>query len=73
MTAYTRRHEAAERVAMRHWLREHGADPVMGQEPHHTQRLMIQVQRLGGDPHKLMREGCERVERQKKAEALRVS
>ena len=40
---YTRRHEAGERVAMRHWLREQGINPVMGSEPNHTELLMKQV------------------------------
>lgn len=59
----TRQHEAAERVAMRHWLRAHGIKPIMGQEPHHTERLMKQVVAAGGDPSGLMADGRAKVDR----------
>lgn len=62
MYAYTRRHQAGERVAMRHWLRKHGIDPVMGDEPEHTQRLMIQVEEAGGNSDELMTLGRARVD-----------
>jgi len=59
---YSRQHEAAERVAMRHWLAKRGIEPVMGQEPSHTQRLMIQVYKAGGDPEVLMAAGRKKVD-----------
>ena len=61
----TRQHEAAERVAMRRWLRKHGVDPVMGQEPHHTERLMKQVFAAGGNPDVLMAKGRAKVDARK--------
>lgn len=61
-TTYTRRHEAAERIAMRHWLSQHGIQPVMGDEPSHTERLMKQVVAAGGDPGPLMRQGREAID-----------
>ncbi|KKN12241.1 hypothetical protein LCGC14_1018580 [marine sediment metagenome] len=67
---FSQQHEAAERNAMRRWLRKQGLDPVtMGQEPNDTQKLMIQVQRAGGDFEKLMAEGRAKVDaRRKEAE-----
>ena len=60
---YSRQHEAAERNAMRRWLRSQGRDPVTeGQEPNDTQKLMIQVLRAGGDCDKLMAEGRAKVD-----------
>ena len=58
----TRRNEAAERVAMRHWLRHKGICPVRGQEPNHTELLMKQVFRAGGNYEALMAAGRTRVD-----------
>lgn len=67
MKPLTRQHEAAERTAMRRWLREQGIDPVaMGQEPSDTELLMKQVFHAGGDPQKLMAEGRETVDEKKR-------
>ncbi len=63
--AYSRQHEAAERVALRRWLRKHDIEPVMGNEPSHTDRLMKQVLKAGGDPHTLMAEACAKVDESK--------
>ena len=65
---YSRQHEAAERVAMRHWLAKRGIKPVVGQEPSHTQKLMIQVFRAGGDPDVLMAEGRAKVDKRRREE-----
>jgi|GEM_PF-6543291 len=54
---YSRRHQAAERTAMRRWLRTRGIAPVMGQEPSHTELLMKQVLAAGGDPGAVMAKG----------------
>lgn len=56
VTAYNRRIEAVERVALRRWLRRKGVKPVMGCEPLHTERLMKQVMAARGDPFRLMSE-----------------
>lgn len=66
MRPLTRQHEAAQRTAMRRWLRKQGIDPVMGQEPNHTELLMKQVFHAGGDPSKLMAEGCAKVDEKKR-------
>ena len=64
---FSRQHEAAERNAMRRWLRSQGRDPVtMGQEPNDTQKLMIQVLGSGGDCEKLMVEGRAKVDARRK-------
>lgn len=64
MAAYTRRHQAAERVAMRRWLAKRGVPEIVrGSEPQHTERLMRQVLHEGGDPHEIMRKARERVDR----------
>lgn len=64
---YSRQHEAAERNAMRRWLRSQGRDPVtMGQEPNDTQKLMVQVLKTGGDVGKLMAEGRAKVDTRRK-------
>jgi len=64
---YSRQHEAAERNAMRHWLRKQGHKPVTkGQEPNDTQKLMIQVLGAGGDYEKLMVEGRVKVDTRRK-------
>ena len=55
MTEFSRQHEAAERVALRRWLRRRDISPVKGEEPNHTELLMKQVMQAGGDPHELMR------------------
>jgi hypothetical protein len=62
MYQYTRQHEAAERVAMRHWLRVKGINPIMGNEPNHTELLMKQVFAAGGDPTVLMQKGRETID-----------
>ena len=53
---YTRQRQAADRVALRRWLRVRKIAPVMGNEPNHTELLMKQVHAAGGDPHALMLE-----------------
>lgn len=64
---FTRQHEAAERNAMRRWLRKHVIEPVtMGQEPNDTQKLMIQVLGAGGDVGKLMAAGRAKVDARRK-------
>jgi hypothetical protein len=67
---FTRQHEAAERVSMRHWLRKQGIQPIMGQEPSHTERLMKQVLAAGGDPEALMAKGREKVDREKACQSV---
>jgi hypothetical protein len=62
MYQYTRQHQAAERVAMRRWLRVKGIAPVMGNEPNHTELLMKQVMAAGGDPTVVMQKGRETVD-----------
>ncbi len=59
---YSRQHEAAERTVMRCWLRAQGIDPIKGQEPSHTELLMKQVFRAGGDFDALMAEGRAKVD-----------
>ncbi len=63
MKQYTRQHQSAERVAMRHWLRAHNIKPVMGQEPSHTERLMKQVIEAGGNPYQLMLIGQQTIDK----------
>jgi len=62
---YSRQHEAAERIEMRHWLRARGITPVMGDEPNHTEQLMKQVVAAGGDPHVLMNQARAKVDETK--------
>jgi len=42
---------------MRRWLRVHGNDPIMGDEPSTSEKLMKQVLAAGGNPDDLMAEG----------------
>jgi len=50
----SRRHEAAERAALRRWLRQRGQCPELGDTPSHTERLMKAVIALGGDAGLIM-------------------
>ena len=65
MYAYSRQHENAERVEMRWWLRHQGINPVMGNEPSHSELLMKQIHKAGGDPHALMTAGRAKVDERK--------
>jgi len=61
--SYSRRHEAAERVALRRWLKEHNFAPCnIGDGPNHLQALMVQVLRAGQDPFWLMAIAREKVD-----------
>ncbi len=64
---FSRQHEAAERNAMRRWLRSQGIKPVArGKGLNDTQKLMVQVLRTGGDVGKLMAEGRAKVDARRK-------
>ena len=64
---YSRQHEAAERVAMRRWLRKQGIEPVTkGIEPNDTELLMKQVFKAGGEFDELMAQGRAKVDARRK-------
>jgi len=66
---YSRQHEAAERAALRRWLRMNGYEPCCSL--YSTGMLIKQVSTLGGDFNKLMEEACKEVDR-KNIEKLKV-
>ena len=69
---YTRAHECAERTAMRRWLRQHGVEPKMGNEPSTSEKLMKQVLAAGGNTDALMAEGRNSVEERIAEEILKL-
>jgi hypothetical protein len=62
--------EAAERVALRRWLRGKGIRPAKGTRSMDTQRLMIQVHRAGGEPCAIVRQARREVAAKRKATQL---
>lgn len=59
---YRRRMLAAERVAMRLWLRKRDIAPAMGSDAAATGLLQKQVFIAGGDPEAVMAEGRQKSE-----------
>jgi len=64
MTVYSKRIEAAERVELRHWLRERGIEPAEGQEYKDTVKLVRQVLSAGGDPMEIMDRGKAKIDKE---------
>lgn len=64
---YSRQHEAAERNAMRRWLRKQGLKPVAkGQKLNDTKKLMIQIMEAGGRCDDIMALGRAKVDARRK-------
>ena len=56
-----RQMQAAERTALRRWLRSRGVLPTLGTDPSHTELLMKQVHKASGDPLEVMKAGRDHV------------
>lgn len=71
MERYSRRHEAAERSALRRWLRRQKIEPLAdGHEPKDLQVLMMQVHYVGGPEAEIRAKARARVDADLEGETI---